>query len=125
MNLGLLLDIIYVVCGILLTGIPAIIKIVYSGKKLRQAKTNEEKQAAIADMEEQVKVFIEAAEIAYKDLNDVLKAKGSSAGPVKLDSVLMKLQSFANEKGYDFDAEFWIKKINSLVALTKSVNVKN
>lgn len=125
MNINTIVYIAYIVCGIVLTGIPAIIKIVYSGKKLKQAKTNEEKQVAIAEMEEQAKVFIEAAEIAYKDLNDVLKSKGSSAGPVKLDSVLMKLQSLANEKGYDFDAEFWTNKINSLVALTKSVNVAN
>lgn len=124
MNWSLFFDITYVVCGILLTGIPAIIKIVYSGKKLKQAKTNEEKQAALIDLESNMKTFIEAAEIAYKDLNDVLKAKGSSAGPVKLDSVLMKLQSLANEKGYDFDREYWINKINETVALTKNVNTK-
>lgn len=124
MNWNLILDITYVVCGILLTGIPAIIKIVYTAKKLKEAKTTEEKQIALNDLEANAKIFIEAAEIAYKDLNDVLKAKGSSAGPVKLDSVLMKLQALANEKGYDFDKEYWTNKINELVDFTKNVNAK-
>lgn len=124
MNWSLFFDISYVICGVLLTGIPAIIKIVYSGKKLKEAKSNEQKHAALIDLESNMKTFIEAAEIAYKDLNAVLKAKGSSAGPVKLDSVLMKLQSLANEKGYDFDREYWTNKINETVALTKNVNTK-
>ena len=91
---------------------------------LKASKNNEEKMIAIDDMKSQAKVFIEAAEIAYKDINDVLKSKGSSAGSVKKDSVILKLQSYASEKGYDFDIDFWSQEIDNQVQYTKNVNSK-
>ena len=114
----------FVVAEALIIGIPSLIKIIYSAKALKASKNNEEKMIAIDDMKSQAKVFIEAAEIAYKDINDVLKSKGSSAGSVKKDSVMLKLQSYASEKGYDFDIDFWSQEIDNQVQYTKNVNSK-
>lgn len=114
----------FVVAEALIIGIPSLIKIILSAKALKASKNNEEKMIAIDDMKTQAKVFIEAAEIAYKDINDVLKSKGSSAGSVKKDSVMLKLQSYASEKGYDFDIDFWSQEIDNQVQYTKNVNSK-
>lgn len=114
----------FVVAEALIIGIPSLIKIILSAKALKASKNNEEKMIAIDDMKSQAKVFIEAAEIAYKDINDVLKSKGSSAGSVKKDSVMLKLQSYASEKGYDFDIDFWSQEIDKQVQYTKNVNSK-
>lgn len=114
----------FVVAEALIIGIPSLIKIILSAKALKASKNNEEKMIAIDDMKTQAKVFIEAAEIAYKDINDVLKSKGSSAGSVKKDSVMLKLQSYASEKGYDFDIDFWSQEIDNQVRYTKNVNSK-
>lgn len=114
----------FVVAEALIIGIPSLIKIILSAKALKASKNNEEKMIAIDDMKSQAKVFIEAAEIAYKDINDVLKSKGSSAGSVKKDSVMLKLQSYASEKGYDFDIDFWSQEIDNQVQYTKNVNSK-
>ena len=119
--------IIYCACAVgeaLIIGVPAILKIVSSLKQLKNAKTNEEKLSAIDDMKKQVKIFIEAAEIAYKDINDTLKAKGQSAGSAKKDSVMLKLQSYAESKNYVFDADFWSQEIDEEVRYTKNVNSK-
>lgn len=113
-----------VVVEALIIGIPSLIKIIHSAKALKASKTNEEKMIAVDDMKSQAKVFIEAAEIAYKDINEALKAKGSSAGPVKKDSVMLKLQSYAAEKNYDFDIDFWSQEIDNQVQYTKNVNSK-
>ena len=114
----------FVIAEALIIGIPSLIKIILSAKALKASKNNEEKMIAIDDMKSQAKVFIEAAEIAYKDINDVLKSKGSSAGSVKKDSVMLKLQSYASEKGYDFDIDFWSQEIDKQVQYTKNVNSK-
>lgn len=103
-------------------GIPSIVKIRKTVKNLKNAESNEKRLEALNDLQEQAKVFIEAAEIAYKEINDTLKAKGSSAGPVKKDSVMLKLQSYATEKNYTFDVEYWSEKIDELVKYTKNVN---
>ena len=114
----------FVIAEALIIGIPSLIKIILSAKALKASKNNEEKMIAIDDMKSQAKVFIEAAEIAYKDINDVLRSKGSSAGSVKKDSVMLKLQSYASEKGYDFDIDFWSQEIDKQVQYTKNVNSK-
>lgn len=95
-----------------------------SAKARKNAKTAEEKNEATEDMKVQAKAFIQAAEIAYKEVNDLLKAKGSSAGPIKLDSVLSKLQAYATEKKYLFDINYWTNFVNEEVAFSKNVNAK-
>ena len=122
MSIELILKLVCIIAGALASGIPAIISGVRSAKKLRIAKTEIEKAEAYKDMKKQMIVFIQAAEIAYKDVNNVLKAKGSSAGSVKKDSVLTKLQAYATEHSYDFDYDMWSNEIDEQVAVTKNVN---
>ena len=122
MTTDIIIKLIYAICGAILALIPCLCKIVNSIKKLKNAKCEEDKLNAINDMREQMEIFIQAAEIAYKDVNASLKAKGSSAGPIKKDSVLIKLQSYANEKNYNFDVEFWSNAIDKFVASTRNVN---
>ena len=113
-------------CIIFIVGfaIPTIISIINNIKRRKHAKTKEEESIIEAELKEQAKAFIQAAEIAYKDVNDILKSKGSSAGPMKLDSVLSKLQALATEKNYKFDIEYWTTYINNEVAFSKNVNTK-
>ena len=54
----------------------------------------------------------------------MLKQRNASAGAVKKDTVMTKLQAYAMEKGYEFDAEFWSNQIDEIVALTRTVNAK-
>lgn len=122
MTTDIIIRLIYAICGAIIALIPCICKILNSIKKLKNAKNEEDKLNAISDMREQMEIFIQAAEIAYKDVNASLKAKGSSAGPIKKDSVLIKLQSYANEKNYNFDVEFWSNAIDKFVASTRNVN---
>ena len=121
-KIDMILTIVYIVAGALSTGIPAIIKYFTSRKKLKAAQSEAEKAAIKEEMQSQMKVFVQAAEIAFKDINETLKAKSSSAGPIKHDSVMLKLQNYATEKGYEFDAEYWSQQINELVAITRNVN---
>ena len=122
MTTDIIIRLISAICGAIIALIPCICKIANSIKKLKNAKNEEDKLNAISDMREQMEIFIQAAEIAYKDVNASLKAKGSSAGPIKKDSVLIKLQSYANEKNYNFDVEFWSNAIDKFVASTRNVN---
>lgn len=115
--------IISIVLGALSTGIPSIIAFIKSIKKTKAAKSEAERLAAIDDMKKNMITFAQAAEIAYKEINAVLKSQGSSAGPAKHDSVMIKLQNYAAEKGYAFDAEYWNQEIKSYVDSTKTINV--
>lgn len=121
-KIDMILTIVYIIAGALATGIPAVINYFKSRKKLKEAQSEEAKTAAREDMNSQMKIFVQAAEIAFKDINATLKAKGSSAGPIKHDSVMLKLQNYATEKGYTFDADYWSNQIKELVAITRNVN---
>lgn len=124
MSIETIIQIIYYCIAFLVAAVSFVITIVTSIKARRKAKTKEEKEAIEAELKEQAKEFIKAAEIAYKDVNDILKSKGSSAGPMKLDSVLSKLQALATEKNYIFDVNYWTKYINDEVEFTREVNSK-
>lgn len=67
--------------------------------------------------------MIANAETLYSDVSSILKKEGKSAGAVKKDSVMSKLQAYAIEHGYEFDAEYWDKKVDEIVDMTKKVNV--
>lgn len=87
-----------VLVGVISTGVPCVIAIVKAIKAKRAAKSEAEKQAAYNDMLNIVNVFIAGAEETYKSVNAILKQQGSTAGAVKKDSVLTKLQAYALEK---------------------------
>lgn len=104
--------------------ISLLFNIIQKIKNRKNAKNSEEKEQATEDLKTQIKTFIKTAEIAYKDVNAILKAKGESAGPLKFESVITKAQNYAIEKGYTFDADYWTKYINEEVELAKVVNAQ-
>ncbi len=94
-------------------------------KAKKVAKTEAEKAAAINDMRDAVDGFITAAEEAYLAFDPILKqTAGKTSGNVKKKTVMTDLQAYALAKGYEFDADFWSKKIDDIVALTRVVNGK-
>lgn len=89
-----------------------------------KAQAEAEQAAAELAMEKAAKEFIIEAETLYKAYDDILKARGASAGPMKKETVLAKLRTYAIEQGIAIDVEAWSAKIDTLVKFTKSVNVK-
>lgn len=134
------LNIIYMIISIVATlvtvGVPAYIAIRKALKERKAAReaaeiarTEAEKaeaEAAIeranADLLNNAKNFIAAAEVAFDGYDKMMKAQGKSAGAMKKDSVFTKLQAYALQNKYPFDAEEWSAKIDRLVEFTKSVN---
>lgn len=105
------------------TLIPSIIALVKYIKNYKNAKTDAERQAIYNSLMEEVTELIKKAEETYKSVDEVLKTKtGKGAGAVKKEMVLSKLQNSCYTKGLEFDADFWSKKVDELVALTKNVN---
>lgn len=138
MSIEFWLKIVYAVGGFLLAAIPlvasmiAAIKAKCKAKKaLAEATTEAEKAeaeaqnaAATAELREYANKLIEEAEKLYKDVDAKLKAEGKTAGLVKKDSVMSKLQLHALTLNTAFDAEAWSKYIDDVVAMTKVVNAK-
>lgn len=92
--------------------------------KRKTAETDAEREKANADLLATAKNFITAAEVAFDGFDKMMKAQNSSAGAMKKDTVFTKLQAYALQNGYEFDADEWSNKIDELVAFTKSVNTK-
>jgi hypothetical protein len=113
-----------IVATLITTIVPAGLALFNSIKKRKAAETEAEKEKANAALLEAAKQFIAAAEVAFEPFDKQLKAQGSSAGPMKKDTVFNKLQAYALQNGCEFDADAWSAKIDELVAYTKSVNAK-
>lgn len=124
MTVSEILYIVYIVLAFIVGIIPAIIGFIKAAKEKKNAKTAEESEAAQKDMLTQANSLIVAAEDFYGALDAVLKSNGQSAGAYKKESVMNKLQAYATEKGYVFNAEYWSTKIDEIVKLTKEVNAK-
>ena len=136
-KIELILKIVYVVAAFLATAIPlsiVLIKTIKSKIKIskqlvdtadeaEKAKLDAANSAATTEMLAVCDELIAKAEELYAGVSDVLKREGKSAGIVKKDSVMAKLQAYALEHGYNFDAAYWDKKVDDKVALTKKVNV--
>lgn len=123
MNWETILKIISIVLGCVCTTIiPLAIKLASAIKKRKLAQTEAEQQAAANDMLNVLDEFIVSAENLYKGVNDILKQRGESAGAVKKDSVLTKLQAYALQHGYDFDVTYWSGVIDERVEVTRQVN---
>lgn len=116
--------IISIVATLITTTIPAAIALIKSIEARKNAQTDAEREKADSDLLETAKGFIAAAEVAFDGFDKMMKAQGSSAGAMKKDTVFTKLQAYALQNGYDFDADEWNEKIDELVAFTKSVNAK-
>lgn len=108
----------------LVSGVPVLVKLAKTIKARKAAVTEAEKEKATNDMLHAVNNFIEAAEKTFKGFDTVMKSQGSSAGSLKKDTVMTKLQAYAMQNGYEFDEAFWSQKIDNIVAMTKEVNAK-
>ena len=106
------------------TGIPAIVAFKKAWKARKVAETEAAKEKANADLLSTAKDFIAAAEVAFDGFDRMLKAQGQSAGAMKKDNVFSKLQAYALQNGYEFNADEWCEKIDELVKFTKAVNAK-
>lgn len=106
------------------TIIPAVITHVKAVKARIAAQTEAAKEKANADLLATAQNFIQVAETSFESFNKMLKSQGSSAGPMKKENVLAKLQAYALQHGYEFDAEAWSVKIDEIVAFTREVNGK-
>lgn len=107
------------------TLIPSIIALVKKWKQAKAATTEAEKQAIYNDLLNEVNILIANAETTYKDIDAILKAQtGKGSGAVKKENVLTKLQAYCMDKGVEYDADYWSKKVDEIVKLTKEVNTK-
>lgn len=122
--LTIIKGVIAVLTGVITTVIPCGIALAKTIKAKKEAKTEAEKEAAKTEMLNAVNGFISSAEELYKNIELIVKQNGGSCGAIKKENVLTKLQAFAIEKGYAFDAAFWSTKIDEIVAMTKAVNAK-
>lgn len=105
-------------------GVPAFLSLRKAWNARTVAETDVAKEKADADLLEAAKNFIATAEGVYDGMDKLMKPQGDSAGGVKRENVFIKLQSYALQRGYEFDAEKWSKVIDDLVKFTKSVNYK-
>ena len=103
--------------GSLVTCVPFIMK-------LHKVVKEKAKALTINDLLAMAQNFVETAEKTFAGFDITMKAQGSSAGAMKKDTVFNKLQAYALQNGYEFDAEYWDAKIDEIVAFTREVNVK-
>lgn len=137
MDIQEILKIVYAVSAFFAAAIPLAIALWMAiKKKIKLAKdlactTDEAETAKIkaadseatTDMLQVCNSLIVNAETLYADVANLLKREGKSAGIVKKDSVMSKLQAYALEHGHTFDADYWDKKVDEIVELTRKVNV--
>lgn len=106
------------------SAIPLAVKLTAENKARKAAETAAEREKAENDMLATAQDLVESAEQAFAGFDAVMKKQGSSAGAMKKDNVFTKLQTYALQRGYDFDADYWLKKIDEIVAFTRKVNAK-
>lgn len=108
---------------LLVTLIPSIILLVQKWKASKAAKTEAEKQKIMNEMLDLANELIVKAEETYGQVNQIVKQQsGKGLGAVKKESVITGLQAYCNEKGIAFDNEYWSKKVDEIVEVTKKVN---
>lgn len=83
------------------------------------------KAEAVIAIVAETKRLVAEAEITYKEIDAILKAKNSSAGSLKKGYVVNALKAFCLENGYAWNAEEMDAAIETEVAYTKTVNAKN
>lgn len=66
--------------------------------------------------------LVQEVESTYEDLNKLLKGQGKTAGSLKKESVMNKLQAYASTLGISFDNDKWSKEIDKIVEFTKNIN---
>lgn len=120
----LIISIVCVIITLAGSTVPLFIKLHAANKERKAAKTEAEKEKAVNDMLATAQALVESAEAAFAGFDAVMKKQGSSAGAMKKDNVFTKLQTYALQNGYEFNADFWSEKIDEIVAFTRKVNAK-
>ena len=110
--------------GILLTGIPTLFALRKQVKARRNSTTTAERAEADLAIKNHMITLIGQAEDLYSVVDTALKAMGGSAGSVKKETVMARLQQYALDNGFFFDKEKWSAEIDETVAVTKIVNCK-
>lgn len=138
-NLEMWIKIIYAVIGALVSGIPLLLSLIAAIKRFHKAKTDAleatdeagklqadaEAAEAKLDLMDYAKQLITTAEETFDTVNKIMKQRGESAGPIKKEVVMAKLQSYATENGYDFDETEWSNEVDAIVQLTREVNKRD
>ena len=138
-NLEMWIKIIYAVVGALVSGIPLLLSLIAAIKRFHKAKTDAleatdeagklqadaEAAEAKLDLMDYAKQLITTAEETFDTVNKIMKQRGQSAGPIKKEVVMAKLQSYATENGYDFDETEWSDEVDNIVQLTREVNKRD
>lgn len=136
MDVATIMYIVSAIAGFIVAAIPLVCTLVAIIKKkikldkqldattdeAERAKLEAESAQSIVDMTNILDELIENAETLYGDVAAQLKSSGKTAGAVKKDSVMSKLQAYALSKGYDFDETYWSNAIDTKVEFTKKVN---
>lgn len=117
-------SILAVLAGIISTGVPLVLGLIKAIRARKAAETEAEKEKANNDLFAVAQELVATAEKAFSSLDAVMKQQGASAGPMKKENVVAKLQAYALSKGYEYDAEYWNAKIDEIVAFTREVNAK-
>lgn len=123
-KIELILRLVYAIIGFTIAAVGFGVAVIRLIKAKKQARSDAEAAKAENEMTNKMTELIQNAEVLYAAVDTALKANGDSAGVVKKDSVMSKLQAFAMSNGYLFDPTYWADKIDEYVKFTKSVNSK-
>lgn len=91
----------------------AVINIVRSSKKVKSAKTQQEKDQAMNEIKSAVHGFIAVAETTFASID--------KSGNSKLLYVLKEIKNLCAVGQIDYDEQYWINFINNVVALQNEV----
>lgn len=122
MNIDKIFTIVYYSIALLFIVISIVSAVISWLKARKAAKTAEEKSILDKKMEAKALELIGEAEIVFKEVNTLLKQKGDTAGPLKHESVMNKLNQYSNEIGATFDISYWTERVKELVKFTRGVN---
>lgn len=106
------------------TIIPSLVGLIVSIVAFAKAKDKAAKEAAYNDLYQHGLEFVQNIETSFESFNMMLKTQGTSAGPMKKEQVMTRLQNYALQHGYEFDEAFWSAEIDKIVAFTREVNAK-
>lgn len=99
--------------------------VIYVYKKIREliaAKSPDEVEEILNDIMDKCIEFVRDAENSYKMQNEYLKKEGATAGKLKKENVLAMLKIECMNRGIEFNAGYWERKIYALVEMSKEVN---
>ena len=106
-------DLIIGVGSLVASAVGAVVFIIRNRKRIKNAKTDEDRTAIVNDLKSEVYGFISIAEGMFSDV--------PKSGSAKLLYVLNRIKPLCTACGIDFDEEFWTGFINDIVAKSNTV----